>query len=231
MSDSRPSTEEPLPDRISKASFSERLGLLWPFLVIVIGLIFFSIYYVHGSIVAENARQRTILELEASIPDEQTILDLKKEVAILKEVVPPSAFLTSQSCKLVSHKGEKGEVTVTECAAVPARATLAIDKLNGGLDTLSQNAESARASIRQLIISMSDSAGVAFAEDDSFPTSTDKSAIMYTVLFLLVGLTFTCVGCLFWSGNPRVVTYAMDALKMFGGFYIGLLGSIFGLKK
>jgi hypothetical protein len=55
--------------------------------------------------------------------------------------------------------------------------------------------------------------------------------IMYTVLFLLVGITLTCVGCLFWSGNPRVVTYAMDALKMFGGFYVGLLGSIFGLKK
>jgi hypothetical protein len=199
--------------------------------VIVVVLMPALIYYVRGSIVDENARQQTILELEASIPDKQAVLDLKKEVAILKEVAPPSAFLASQSCKLVSRKTEKGEVTETVCQDVPSRATLAVNKLNSGLDTLSENAESARASIRQLITSMRDSAGVAFADEDNFPSNTDKSVIMYAMLFLLIMLTLSCVGCLFWSSNPRVVTYAMDALKMFGGFYIGLLGSIFGLKK
>jgi hypothetical protein len=231
MSDSNSTIDQSLPGRISRASFSERLDLLWPLLVIVIGLIFGSLYYVRSSIVAESARQQTLRDLEASIPDQQTISELKKEVASLKEALPPSAFLTSQSCNVISRKTENGEVADTVCKEVPARATVSVNNLNAGLDELSQNAESARASIRHLVVSMRDSVGVAFAEDDSFPTSTDKSVIMYTILVLLVGLTLSCVGCLFWSTNPRVVTYAMDALKMFGGFYVGLLGSIFGLKK
>jgi hypothetical protein len=107
-----------------------------------------------------------------------------------------------------------------------------LEKINTALDTLSQNADIARGSIRQLRLSMrDDDAGVAFADDNDFPTSRDKSNIMYTVLSLLIVVTLTCLGCLCLSKNPRVVTFAMETLKYFGGFYVGLISSLFGLKK
>jgi hypothetical protein len=42
------------------------------------------------------------------------------------------------------------------------------------------------------------------------------------------------VGCFFTmliSANSRAVTYSMDALKVFGGFYIGLLNSFFAIGR
>ena len=54
---------------------------------------------------------------------------------------------------------------------------------------------------------------------------------MYVVLTLLVFFTGSSFYALLFSSNSRVVTYAIDTLKVLGGFFTGLLGSIFGLGK
>ena len=233
MSVSNATVAKSLPDRISRASLLERLAILWPFLVIVVGLLIpASIYLVQRSIDTEQVREEALFRLDENLPSRQFISELKSEVASLKERIPPSALLASQSCKVVSHKGESGEVTNEVCQEVPASATLSLEKINGMLDALSQSADMARGSVRQLRLSMRNGdAGDAFADDNDFPTSRDKSNIMYTVLCLLIAVTLTCLGCLCLSKNPRVVTFSMETLKYFGGFYVGLIGSLFGFKK
>jgi hypothetical protein len=191
-----------------------------------------SIFYVNRSIDAQNERARAIQDLAANIPDPASISALKNEVDNLRATIPPTVFVSSQQCVLVPHQNEKHEVTtVQECNAVPARATVSIKNINDQLGALSEKSENALNSIRRLQVSRGNTFGVAYADDGSFPTNRDKSVIMYVVLTLLVFFTGSSFYALLFSSNSRVVTYAIDTLKVLGGFFTGLLGSIFGLGK
>jgi hypothetical protein len=121
------SSHERLPERLSRATFGERVALIWPVVILAVGLATASIFYVNRSIDAQNERARAIQDLAANIPDPASISALKNEVDNLRATIPPTVFVSSQRCVLVPHQNEKHEVTtVQECNSVPARATVSI---------------------------------------------------------------------------------------------------------
>jgi hypothetical protein len=176
------SSPESLSERLSRASFGERVALIWPVVILAVGLATASIFYVNRSIGAQNAREQAIQELAANIPDPASISALKNEVDNLQATIPPPIFLSSQRCAVVPYKNEKGEVTTKqECNEVPARATVSLKNINDQLGALSRKSENALNLIRRLQVSKRDAFGVAYADDGSFPTNRDKSVIMYVV--------------------------------------------------
>jgi hypothetical protein len=221
-----------LSERLSRATFGERVALIWPIVILAIGLAAASIFYINRSIDAQNAREQAIQELAANIPDPASISALKNEVDNLKAAIPSPILLSSQKCVAVPSRNEKGEIiTTNQCTEVPARATVSLKNINDQLGALSEKSANALNTIRRLQVSERDAFGAAYANDDSFPTNRDKSVVMYAILTLLFFFTGCSFYALLFSSNSRVVTYAIDTLKVLGGFFTGLLGSIFGLGK
>ena len=216
-----------LSERLVRAGFTTRLRLLWPGLIVLPAIALLSWSTAIEEIRQTSATRATIVSLGQTLPSTYLLEQLNDSFTQLRDAIPVSALQPRTECK-----AEKETSGPPICHDVPSAAAAAVADIRKNLDVLTWEAKLTQKKVRGLSAAMRSSWGSAYAADEApWPSNEDKSFMLHAVFATLIIMTILCFCTMLWSKNTRAVTYAIDALKVFGGFYVGVVGSVFGLRR
>jgi hypothetical protein len=213
------------PETLSKASISERFRAIWAWVLAIVILFALSANALIQASEAAKRREIAAKSLFNLLNDKSVISMLKSNVEKIKPFTKNQVVMTLECNPVIS--GNTKEVH-TECTAVPIQAVNYVSDIYHDIDQLEEKLDRAKALLNSTAVVSSGRWWSAYAaEAGVWPANADKTNVMYAILILLFSMTGACFGTMLLSSNARAVTYSIDALKIFVGFYVGLMTSFF----
>jgi hypothetical protein len=116
---------------------------------------------------------------------------------------------------------------VAHCAD-PAAAKASIDQLASNIGEVSSRLIKVRESLSNLNLADAGMGiiGAALAQAND-AHDTQRAVGAWAILVVIISMTAGCFGIVLFSRNKPAVGYAIDALKVFGGFFIGVANTFF----
>jgi len=209
------------PEHLSELPFVARVRLTWFWLFLVVVL-------AASALIAAVLQQRDyerrrdhIASLRMVVSDTTALKAIRTSVDNLNSLIVQLPGPNNVVC--VQKPDASSGIPSLSLTEIRPAAVKYMSELNIAIDTFTANLNDINTALSRITFRTDGPISSTYAEETQWPPPQVKTTVIFMLLFTIIIMTIGCCITMLTSTSSRTVTYSMDALKVFAGFYIGFL--------
>jgi hypothetical protein len=209
------------PEHLGELPFVARLRLTWFWLFLVVVL-------AASALIAALLQQRDyerrrdhIASFRMVVSDTAALNAIRTAVDNLNSLIVQLPGPNNVVC--VQNPDASSGIPSLPLTEIRPAAVKYMSELNTAIDIFTANLKDINTALSRITFRTDGPISSTYAEETQWPPPQVKITVMFMLLFTIIIMTIGCCVTMLTSTSSRTVTYSMDTLKVFAGFYIGFL--------